>query len=181
MNKVANDLKSFAPQAPAGMEDRIHKAMGKKKSFWAFSWRTMSVFAMVSLGVGVLAMIYSNNGESSTIAQNSVQQAKEVKESSSNVVDLNDKSHVILNSEKEAKSLSVKTSRRLKVVQKETSVSDLVIENCKSITIVEPTVEETEKTVEVQRMPEESQVPKPKTEATKPKGRSLKLTRLTGK
>jgi hypothetical protein len=62
----------------------------------------------------------------------------------------------------------------------------LVVENCQTASIVEPAVVEpaiieVAETVEVQRMPEEIQVPYPKKEVTKAKGRSLKLTRFTGK
>jgi hypothetical protein len=78
-------------------------------------------------------------------------------------------------------SAPVKTTRRSKIVQEETSVSTLVVENCQSTPIVEPVIVEVAETIEVQRMPEEIQVPYPKKEVVKAKGRTLKLTRLTGK
>jgi hypothetical protein len=56
-----------------------------------------------------------------------------------------------------------------------------VVENCQSTPIVEPVIVEVAETIEVQRMPEEIQVPYPKKEVVKAKGRTLKLTRLTGK
>jgi hypothetical protein len=88
---------------------------------------------------------------------------------------------VILNAEKESKSTPIKTTRRSKIVREETSVSALVVENCQTTSIVEPAAIEIAETVEVQRMPEEIQVPYPKKEVVKAKGRSLKLTRFTGK
>ena len=56
-----------------------------------------------------------------------------------------------------------------------------MVENCQSTPIVEPAIVEVAESVEVQRVPEEIQVPYPKKEVVKAKGRSLKLTRLTGK
>jgi hypothetical protein len=87
-----------------------------------------------------------------------------------------------LNAEKESKTTPVKTTRERKIVQVETNASALVVENCQTTVIAEPAVIEVAETVEVQRMPEEIQVPKPKSvnEVVKPKGRSLRLTRLTG-
>lgn len=179
MNKVANDLQNYAPQAPSGMEDRIQKALNKKKSFWSFSWYTMNVYVVALIGAGVLALVFSNRSEIVAVAQNSAPAATEVKAISPVVADAN--SHVILNAEKESKSASAKTIRRSKIVQGETSVSALVVENCQSTPIVEPVIVEVAESVEVQRMPEEIQVPYPKKEVVKAKGRSLKLTRLTGK
>ena len=181
MNKVANDLQNYAPQAPSGMEDRIQKALNKKKSFWSFSWYTMNVYAVALIGAGVLALVFSNRnrGESNVVTRIAAPAATEVKAIPPAVADVN--SHVILNAEKESKSASAKTIRRSKIVQGETSVSALVVENCQSTPIVEPAIVEVAETVEVQRMPEEIQVPKQKTEVVKAKGRSLKLTRLTVK
>ena len=179
MNKVAKDMQNYAPQAPAGMEDRIQKALNKKKSFWSFSWYTMNVYVVALIGAGVLALVFSNRSETLAVAQNSAPAATEVKAIPPVVADAN--SHVILNAEKESKSASAKTIRRSKIVQGETSVSALVVENCQSTPIVEPAIVEVAETVEVQKMPEEIQVPKLSTEVVKPKGRSLKLTRLTGK
>ena len=179
MNKVANDLQNYAPQAPSGMEDRIQKALNKKKSFWSFSWYTMNVYVVALIGAGVLALVFSNRSETIAVAQNSAPAATEVKAIPSVVADAN--SHVILNAEKESKSTPAKTIRRSKIVQRETSVSALVVENCQSTPIVEPAIVEVAETIEVQRMPEEIQVPYPKKEVIKAKGRTLKLTRLTGK
>ena len=179
MNKVAKDMQNYAPQAPAGMEDRIQKALNKKKSFWSFSWYTMNVYVVALIGAGVLALVFSNRSETIAVAHNSAPAATEVKAIPPVVADAN--SHVILNAEKESKSASAKTIRRSKIVQGETSVSALVVENCQSTPIVEPAIVEVAETVEVQRMPEEIQVPYPKKEVVKAKGRSLKLTRLTGK
>ena len=179
MNKVANDLQNYAPQAPSGMEDRIQKALSKKKSFWNFSWYTLNVYVVALIGAGVLALVFSNRSETIAVAQNSAPAATEVKAIPSVVADAN--SHVILNAEKESKSTPAKTIRRSKIVQGEISVSALVVENCQSTPIVEPAIVEVAETVEVQRVQEEIQVPYPKKEVVKAKGRSLKLTRLTGK
>jgi len=179
MNKVANDLQNYAPQAPSGMEDRIQKALNKKKSFWSFSWYTMNVYVVALIGAGVLALIFSNRGESNVVAQSAAPAATEVKAIPPVVADVN--SHVILNAEKESKSTLAKTIRRSKIVEGETSVSAVVVENCQSTPIVEPAIVEVAETIEVQRMPEEIQVPYPKKEVVKAKGRTLKLTRLTGK
>jgi len=181
MNKVAKDLQNYAPQAPAGMEDRIQKALNKKKSFWAFSWYTMNVYAVALIGAGVLALVFSNRGESRVVAQSAAPSAAEVKAIPAAVADVNKNSHVILNAEKESKSTRAKTIRRSEIVQGETSVSALVVENCQSTPIVEPAIVEVAETIEVQRMPEEIQVPYPKKEVIKAKGRTLKLTRFTGK
>ena len=181
MNKVANDLQNYAPQAPSGMEDRIQKALNKKKSFWSFSWYTMNVYAVALIGAGVLALVFSNRGESRVVAQSAAPSAAEVKAIPSDVADVNANSHVILNAEKESKSTRAKTIRRSEIVQGETSVSALVVENCQSTPIVEPAIVEVAETIEVQRMPEEIQVPYPKKEVIKAKGRTLKLTRFTGK
>ena len=181
MNKVANDLQNYAPQAPSGMEDRIQKALNKKKSFWSFSWYTMNVYAVALIGAGVLALVFSNRGESRVVAQSAAPSAAEVKAIPSAVADVNANSHVILNAEKESKSTRAKTIRRSEIVQGETSVSALVVENCQSTPIVEPAIVEVAETIEVQRMPEEIQVPYPKKEVIKAKGRTLKLTRFTGK
>ena len=179
MNKVANDLQNYAPQAPSGMEVRIQKALSKKKSFWNFSWYTLNVYVVALIGAGVLALVFSNRGESNVVAQSAAPAATEVKAIPAAVADVN--SHVILNAEKESKSTPAKTIRRSKIVQGETSVSALVVENFQSTPIVEPAIVEVAETVEVQRVQEEIQVPYPKKEVVKAKGRSLKLTRLTGK
>ena len=179
MNKIAGDLKNFAPEAPIGMEERIQSALSKKKSFWNFSWYTLNVYVVALIGAGVLALVFSNRGESNVVAQSAAPAATEVKAIPAAVADVN--SHVILNAEKESKSTPAKTIRRSEIVQGETSVSALVVENCQSTPIVEPAIVEVAETVEVQRMPEEIQVPYPKKEVIKAKGRSLKLTRLTGK
>ena len=181
MNKVASDLQNYAPQAPAGMENRIQKALNNKKSFWSFSWYTMNVYVVALVGAGVLALVFSNRSETIAVAQNSAPAATEVNAIPPVVADVNANSHVILNSEKESKATPAKTIRRSKIVQGETSVSALVVENCQSTPIVEPAIVEIAETVEVQRMPEEIQVPYPKKEVVKAKGRTLKLTRLTGK
>ena len=179
MNKVANDLQNYAPQAPSGMEDRIQKALSKKKSFWNFSWYTLNVYVVALIGAGVLALVFSNRSETIAVAQNSAPAATEVKAIPSVVADAN--SHVILNAEKESKSTPAKTIKRSKFVQGEKSVSALVVDNCQSTPIVEPAIVEVAETIEVQRMPEEIQVPYPKKEVIKAKGRTLKLTRFTGK
>ena len=181
MNKVASDLMNFAPQAPAGMEERIQKELNKKKSFWNFSWYTMNVYVVALVGAGMLALVFSNRGESSVVAENSAPASAEVKAIPAAVADVNANNLVMLNVEKESKSTQVKTTRERKIVQKETSLSSLVVENCQTTTIAEPAAMEVAETVEVQRMPEEIQVPRPKTEDIKPKGRTLKLTRFTGK
>jgi cytoskeletal protein RodZ len=181
MNKVTSDLQNYAPQAPAGMEDRIQKALNKKKSFWSFSWYTMNVYLVALVGAGLLALVFSKRGETIAVAQNSAPAATEVKAIPASVFDFNTSSHVILNAEKESKSTRAKTIRRSKIVQGETIVSAVVVENCQSTPIVEPAIVEVAETVEVQRMPEEIQVPYPKKEAIKVKGRTLKLTRLTVK
>jgi hypothetical protein len=133
------------------------------------------------VSAGLLALVFSNRSETIAVAQNSAPAATEVKAIPASVVDLNTSSHVILNAEKESKSTPAKTIRRSKIVQGETSVSTMVVENSQSTPIVEPAIVEVAETIEVQRMPEEIQVPKLSTEVVKPKGRSLKLTRLTGK
>jgi cytoskeletal protein RodZ len=181
MNKVASDLMNFAPQAPAGMEERIQKELNKKKSFWTFSWYTMNVYVVALVGAGVLALVFSNRSDSNVVAQSAVPTATEVKSIPMANVDLNANSNMNLNSEKETISSPVKTSRQSKIVQEETSVSALVVENCQTTSIVDPAVIEVAETVEVHRMPEEIQVPKQKTEVIKTKGRTLKLTRFTGK
>jgi hypothetical protein len=163
------------------MEDRIQMALNKKKSFWSFSWYSMNVYVVAVVGAGVLALVFSNRSETIAVAQNSAPAATEVNAIPPVVADVNANSHVILNAEKESKATPAKTIRRSKIVQGETSVSALVVENCQSTPIVEPAIVEIAETVEVQRMPEEIQVPKLSTEVVKPKGRSLKLTRLTGK
>ena len=181
MNKVANDLQNYAPQAPTGMEDRIQKALSKKKSFWSFSWYTLNVYVVALVGAGVLALVFSNRGESNVVAQSAAPASTEVKAIPPVVADVNANSQVILNAEKESKSTPAKMIRPSKIVQGENSVSAVVVENCQSTPIVEPAIVEVAETVEVQRMPEEIQVPYPKKEVIKAKGRSLKLTRLTGK
>jgi hypothetical protein len=103
MNKVANDLMNFAPQAPAGMEERIQKELNKKKSFWSFSWYTLNVYVVALVGAGVFALVFSNRSESIVVSQNSAPAATEVKAIPASVVDLSAKSNVILNKEKESK------------------------------------------------------------------------------
>jgi len=181
MNKVAGDLMNFAPQAPVGMEERIQKELNKKKSFWSFSWYTMNVYLVALVGAGVLALVFSNRGESSVVSENSAPVSAEVKAIPTVVADVNANSRVILNAEKESKSTPVKTTKERKIVQVETIASALVVENCQTTTIAEPAAVEIVETVEVQKMPEEIQVPYPKKEVVKAKGRTLKLTRLTGK
>ncbi len=181
MNKIAGDLKNFAPEAPTGMEERIQSALSKKKSFWAFSWYTMNVYLVALVGAGILALVISNRGENNVVAQSAAPAATEVKATPSVVADVNANSPVILNAEKESKATPVKTTRERKIVQVETSASALVVENCQTTGIAEPAAIEVAETIEVQRMPEEIQVPYPKKEVTKAKGRTLKLTRFTGK
>ncbi len=183
MNKVASDLKNFAPQAPAGMEERIQKALSKKKSFWAFSWYTVNVYVVALVGAGLLALVFANRGESTTVAQIAVPVSAEVKEMPSAVVDVNANSNLNLNEEKQATAAvaPVKSSRQSIVVRQETQSTGLEVENCQTRTIIEPATVEVAENIEVQKMPEEIQVPKMKNEVVKPKGRSLKLTRLTGK
>lgn len=183
MNKIAGDLKNFAPEAPKGMEERIQSALSRKKSFWTFSWYTMNVYVVALVGAGVLALIFSNRGESNVVAQSTAPVATGVKAIPTVVADLNAHSQGVLNAEKESKTIPVKTTRERKIVEVENSSSALVVENCQTTAIAESTVVEVAETVEVQRMPEEIQVPKPKpvNEVVKPKGRSLRLTRLTGK
>lgn len=180
MNKIASDLKNFAPEAPKGMEERIQSALSRKKSFWTFSWYTLNVYVVALIGAGVLALIFSNRGESNVVAQSTAPVATEVKAIPAVVADLNANSQGVLNTEKESKTTSVKTTRERKIVQEENRASGLVVENCQTIAIAKPEVEEVAETVEVQKMPEEIQVPKPLNEAVKPKGRALRLTRLTG-
>ncbi len=181
MNKIAGDLKNFAPEAPKGMEDRIQTALSKKKSFWAFSWYTMNIYVVGFLAIGATAFVFSNRREGNVVAQNAAPSAMEVKAIPAAVADVNANSHVIVNAEKESKSTPVKTTRERKIVQVETSATDLVVENCQTTAIAEPSATEVAETVEVQRMPEEIQVPYPKKDVVKAKGRSLRLTRLTGK
>lgn len=183
MNKIAGDLKNFAPEAPIGMEERIQSALSKKKSFWAFSWYTMNVYVVALVGAGVLALVFSNLCESNVVAQSAAPAAMEVNPIPAVVADLNANSQGVLNAEKESKTTPVKTTRERKIVQVETSTTALVVENCQTTTIAEPAALEVAENVEIQRMPEEIQVPKPKSvnEVVKPKGRSLRLTRLTGK
>jgi hypothetical protein len=57
----------------------------------------------------------------------------------------------------------------------------MVVENCQTAVIEESAATEVAEAVEDQRMPEEIQVPYPKKELVKAKGRTLKLTRFTGK
>jgi cytoskeletal protein RodZ len=182
MNKVASDLMNFAPQAPAGMEERIQKELNKKKSFWSFSWYTMNVYVVALVGAGVLALVLSNRSETIAVAQSAAPAASEVKAiPAAPAADVNANSHVILNAEKESKSTPIKTTRERKVVQEESSASVMVVENCQTAVIEEAAAIEVAEAVEDQRMPEEIQVPYPKKEVVKAKGRTLKLTRFTGK
>lgn len=181
MNKVANDLLNFAPQAPAGMEERIQKELNKKKSFWSFSWYTMNVYVLALVGAGLLALVFSTRSETIAVAQNSAPVATEATAIPAVVVNVNANTNVILNAEKEVKWTPAKTTRKRKIVQQEMSTSALVVENCQTTSIAAPAAIEVAETVEVQRMPEEIQVPYPKKEVIKAKGRTLKLTRFTGK
>jgi cytoskeletal protein RodZ len=182
MNKVASDLMNFAPQAPAGMEERIQKELNKKKSFWSFSWYTMNVYVVALLGAGVLALVFSNRSETIAVAQSPAPAASEVKAiPAAPAADVNANSHVILNAEKESKSTPIKTTRERTFVQEESSASVMVVENCQTAVIEEAAAIEVAEAVEDQRMPEEIQVPYPKKEVVKAKGRTLKLTRFTGK
>ncbi|MFM2226742.1 MAG: hypothetical protein RL664_85 [Bacteroidota bacterium] len=186
MNKIAGDLKNFAPEAPVGMEERIQAALSKKKSFWAFSWYTMNVYVLALAGAGVLALVFLNRTENNLVAQVSTPLATEVKANPAAVVHADENSTTIINAVSETESQPIKTARRSKIVQDQTSVSSLLVENCRTTSIVEtailePAVIEVAEKIEVQRMPEEIQVPYPKKEVVKAKGRSLKLTRLTGK
>lgn len=181
MNKIAGDLKNFAPEAPIGMEERIQSALSKKKSFWAFSWYTLNVYVVALVGAGVLALVFSNRGESNEVAQSAAPAATEVKAIPAVVTDLNAVSQGLLNAEKESKATPINRSRERKIVQVETSASALVVENCQTTAIAETAALKEAETVEVQRAPEEIQVPKSVNEVVKPKGRSLRLTRLTGK
>lgn len=180
MNKIAVDLKNFAPEAPAGMEERIQTALSKKKSFWAFSWYTMNVYLVALVGAGILALVFANR-DSNVIAQVSTTAATEEKSTTPALVNLNENSKVVLNVEKETSKAEVKTSRKSKVVQNESTSSVLIVENCKTLTAAEPAVAEVSENIEVQKLPEEVQVPRKVNEVVKPKGRSLRLTRLTGK
>jgi hypothetical protein len=141
----------------------------------------MNVYVVALVGAGVLALVFSNRSESIAVAQNLAPAATEVKAIPASVVDLNVNSNVILNAEKESKSTPVKTVRERKIVQEESSSSAIVVENCQTTVIAEPAAIEVAETVEEQRLPEEIQVPYPKKEVVKVKGRSLKLTRFTGK
>ena len=181
MNKVANDLKNFAPQAPAGMEERIQKSLSKKKSFWTFSWYTMNVYVVALVGAGIFALVFSNRAESNVVAQVSAQPSTEVKSSPSAGANLNESNDASLNEQIESTTAPIKTSRRSKIVREESQTTDLEVENCKTSTVVEPAIDDVAETIVVQQLPEEIQVPKVKNEVVKPKGRSLKLTRLTGK
>jgi cytoskeletal protein RodZ len=183
MNKVANDLKNFAPQAPAGMEERIQKALIKKKSFWTFSWYTMNVYVVGLLGIGAIAWMLSNKATKVEVAQLnapqvnnevSIQPAPEVKNVQSNVP-------VINSSQKSVKSTSEEMHPITQITQAEPEPTQDYREVPAEPTVtVQPEVEVADK-IEIQKMPEEIQVPKVKSEGIKPKGRTLKLTRLTGK
>lgn len=179
INKVINDLKNFAPLAPEGMEERIQTAMSKKKSFWVFSWYTMNVYAVALIGAGLLTLVFSNGPMSKNVAQTPTPVTTEAKVFPAAVANAN--SHVILNAEMESKLSPVKTTRERKIVQAENSATALVVENCQTTSIAEPAAIELAETVEVQRISEETQVPFLKNEVVKVKGRTLRLTRLTGK
>ena len=183
MNKVAKDLQNYAPQAPVGMEDRIQKALSKKKSFWSFSWYTMNVFVVALIGAGVLALVFVNSGGHVEVAQS-------LAPTSSNPV-----AHKVDYSAPSA-SLNVESmpaasvqndkpsslsSNRTRSNESQPVASSMINEDSVKITCVTPPLAEFAETVEVQKMPEEIQVPKAKTEVVKAKGRPLKLTRLTGK
>ena len=183
MNKIAGDLKNFAPEAPIGMEERIQTALTKKKSFWSFSWYTLNVYAVALIGSGVLALVFWNRGDIHTLAQNPTSAATEVKAIPAAVIEVNANSHLNLNAEKEIISTPAKTTRQRKLVQEDSNVTAMVVENCQTTPITATAAIDIAETVEVQRMPEEIQVPKSKSEVIKAKGkgRTLKLTRFTGK
>lgn len=183
MNKVAKDLQNYAPQAPVGMEDRIQKALSKKKSFWSFSWYTMNVFVVALIGAGVLALVFVNSGGHVEVAQ-SLAPA-----SSNSVVPKIDYSAPAASLNEEGtpaasvqndKSSSL-SSNRTRSAETQPVASSMINEDVVKINCVTPPLVEYAESVHVQKMPEEIQVPKLSTEVVKPKGRSLKLTRLTGK
>jgi cytoskeletal protein RodZ len=181
MNKVANDLQNYAPQAPAGMEERIQKALKKKKSFWSFSWYSMNVYVVALLSTGVLALVFSNRSANNPVAQNSTPAVAEVKVIPEAVIDLNVNNDADLNQHIESTSAPLKTSHRTKNVREESQTTVLEVENYQTTSAAEPATVEVAETIAVQSKPEEIQVPYPKKEVVKAKGRSLKLTRFTGK
>jgi len=183
MNKVANDLKNFAPEAPAGMEERIQKAMAKKKSFWTFSWYTMNVYVVGVLGIGALAILFANKVGKAEVAQVmsapqvntevSIQPTPEVKNIQNEVS--------IGTSESSLKSASEKVHPTIQIIPTELeAIQEHSEEPPQTLVTVQPAAEVAEN-IEIQKMPEEIQVPKAKAEVVKAKGRTLKLTRLTGK
>ena len=181
MNKIAVDLKNFSPEAPVGMEERIQTALSTKKSFWAFSWYTMNVYLVALIGAGVMALVFWNRGDNNTLAQNQAPVATELKVIPAVAANVSANSDATLNVEADVKTSAVVTTRHRKTVQEETNTSVLVVENCQSVSISEPAIAVVAETVEVQKLPEEIEVPKKVNEVVRPKGRSLRLTRLTGK
>ncbi len=185
MNKIASDLKNFAPEAPLGMEERIQSALSKKKSFWAFSWYTLNIYVVALVGAGILALVFSNRSEGNVIAQSAVPAAMEVVVNPSAFANMNSNSQEILIEEKVTKTTPSKTTRKRKIVQVVTSASDVVVENCQTTVIEAAIANSTDaqvaESVEIQKKSEEIQVPKSLNGAVKPKGRPLRLTRLTGK
>ncbi len=182
MNKVANDLKNFAPQAPAGMEERIQKAMAKKKSFWTFSWYTLNVYVVGFLGIGAIAWMLSMRTSKVDVAQVnapqgntevSIQPAPEVKN-----VQNDAPSNSTTPSAKPALEKGLST---VQVIPADMEALHEYSEVPPQVTVDVPPVAEVAESTEIQKMPEEIQVPKPKSEVVKAKGRTLKLTRLTGK
>lgn len=182
MNKVANDLKNFAPKAPAGMEERIQKAMAKKKSFWTFSWYTLNVYFVGLLGIGAIAWMLSMRTGKVDVAQVnapqentevSMQPAPEVKNIQNNAP-----------SNSKAPSAKPAVEKGLSTVQIIPADMDALHEYSEvppQVSVDVAPVVEVAESIEIQKMPEEIQVPYPKKEVIKAKGRTLKLTRLTGK
>ena len=181
MNKVANDLKNFAPQAPAGMEERIQKALSKKKSFWSFSWYSMNVYVVALLSAGVLALVFSNNQENGVVANNSVAPVMQEKAVSTNTSNVNASNAAEQSTQEEYKAPTAKTNRRSQRVTTDAITEPVSVQDSKIIENEIAPMAEISEVADAQRMPEEIQVPKTKTVNEKPKGRSLKLTRFTGK
>lgn len=189
IDKIAGDLKSFAPEAPAGMEERIQSALGKKKSFWTFSWYSMNVYVVGFLLVGGSAFVLSTQMKQtesvSSLAPTQISNESIRQEKQSEILLLNtsEDNHVTevkssLVSGKNKMSASHSTERI-----KNSNEDHAMNAEAPAIEDVKPKVE-TAETVEVQNVSQdkrEIQVPKPVNEVVKPKGRPLKLTRLTGK
>ena len=183
MNKVANDLQNYAPQAPYGMEDRIQKALSKKKSFWSFSWYTMNVYVVGLLGLGAMALMLSNRNSQFVGSQASLTTEKSEVSVQSDIQSANNNELPIVKytSIEPAKSITAKVYPTKEISEIQSEVVPNTSEVSSEIAIeIQPEVEVAE-TIELKKMPEEIQVPSTKTESVKPKGRMLKLTRLTGK